>query len=535
MMDRRFAALLAAVTLLALTDAINGTLMMVNRAHFAGGLHATLDEAAWLNILYFAAKLAAFVIAAAVARRFGEAAVLRWSGVLLVASTAAASLPLDLAMLGACRFVQGATAALMLATAQALLFRDAPPRWVPLSQAVFALATVMAPTTLAPLAQGWVTDHGSWRLVFLAGVPFGLAGIGLALLVLPREATDQRIDVGSAALPHGLDPIGIALLTVASIATVFVLQEGNRHDWLHSPRIVQAGLLAGVALVLAAWRQRRRDGARQRRCDSPRWLQARLFRDPHFAFGFCVSFVAGFALFGSAFLLPAFALNVLRLSPTHAGDLLVSSAATASLGLLLGGALAQYTRVAPFKLIPLGIVLFMLAMAMLSYATAYSGLPDMTPPLLIRGFGLGLMFVSLTLVTLGGLPAALACQGAALFNFGRQFGGLIGIAFLQTYLHHRHGAARSALVQTLPVGMEAPLAAGSTESPLRQALSHADPAVAIAATLEPLLERQAGALAFNAGFLSLALLFVVAIPVLLAIKVALGRYASHAAGHTAAH
>ena len=523
MMDRRFAMLLAGVALLALTDAINGTLMMVNRAHFAGGLHATLDEAAWLNILYFAAKLAGFVIAAAVARRFGEAAVLRWSGVLLVASTMAASLPLDLATLGACRFVHGASAALMLATAQALLFRDAPPRWTPLSQAVFALATVMAPTTLAPLAQGWVTDHGSWRLVFLAGVPFGLAGVGLALLALRREPARQRGNVGGSALRPTLDPIDLALLIVASIAIVFVLQEGNRHDWLQAPQIVQAGLLAAATLLLAAWRQRRRESAR--------WLQVRLFRDPHFAFGFCVSFVAGFALFGSAFLLPAFALNVLRLSPTHAGNLLVSSAATASLGLLLGGALAQYTRVAPFKLIPLGIVLFMLAMGMLSYATAYSGLPDMTPPLLIRGFGLGLMFLSLTLVTLGGLPTELACQGAALFNFGRQFGGLIGIAFLQTYLHHRHAAARTALVQTLPVGVDAPLTAGSMESPLRQALSQVDPTVAMAATLEPLLERQAGALAFNAGFLSLAMLFVAAIPVLLAIKAALGRYACDTAAH----
>lgn len=526
MMARRFATLLAAATLLALTDAINSTLMMVNRAHFAGGLHATLDEAAWLNILYFAAKLAGFVIAAAVARSFGEAAVLRWSGGLLVASTMAASLPLDLATLGACRFVHGASAALMLATAQALLFRDAPPRWTPLSQAVFALATVMAPATLAPLAQGWVTDHGSWRLVFLAGVPFGLSGIGLALFALRREPAHARGNVGGSALPSTLDPIdplGIALLTIGSIATVFVLQEGNRHDWLRAPQIVQAGLLAAAALLLAAWRQYRRDGAR--------WLQAGLFRDPHFAFGFCVSFVAGFALFGSAFLLPAFALSVLRLSPTHAGDLLVSSAAAASAGLLLGGALAQYTRVAPFKLIPLGIVLFMLAMGMLAYATAYSGLPDMTPPLLIRGFGLGLMFISLTLVTLGGLPTELACQGAALFNFGRQVGGLIGIAFLQTYLHHRHAAARTALVQTLPVGADAPLAAGSMESPLRQALSQIDPTVAMVATLEPLLERQAGTLAFNAGFLSLAMLFIVAIPVLLAIKAALGRYAAGTTAH----
>src|SRR3546814_5533260 len=40
-----------------------------------------------------------------------------------------------------------------------------------------------------------------------------------------------------------------------------------------------------------------------------------VLRDAHFAFGFIVSFVAGGALFGSAYIIPAFALSVIDLGP----------------------------------------------------------------------------------------------------------------------------------------------------------------------------------------------------------------------------
>src|SRR3546814_17923190 len=52
-----------------------------------------------------------------------------------------------------------------------------------------------------------------------------------------------------------------------------------------------------------------------------------VLRDAPFAFGFIVSFVAGGALFGSAYIIPAFALSVIDLGPTHAGLLQLPGAA----------------------------------------------------------------------------------------------------------------------------------------------------------------------------------------------------------------
>src|SRR3546814_12657720 len=57
-----------------------------------------------------------------------------------------------------------------------------------------------------------------------------------------------------------------------------------------------------------------------------------VLRDAHFAFGFIVSFVAGGALFGSAYIIPAFALSVIDLGPTHTGLLQLPGAAVLGLG-----------------------------------------------------------------------------------------------------------------------------------------------------------------------------------------------------------
>src|SRR3546814_13079388 len=84
-----------------------------------------------------------------------------------------------------------------------------------------------------------------------------------------------------------------------------------------------------------------------------------VLRDAHFAFGFIVSFVAGGALFGSAYIIPAFALSVIDLGPTHAGLLQLPGAAVLGFGLLSVGSLIQFGKVPPMAFIPLGILCFM--------------------------------------------------------------------------------------------------------------------------------------------------------------------------------
>src|SRR3546814_20860559 len=76
----------------------------------------------------------------------------------------------------------------------------------------------------------------------------------------------------------------------------------------------------------------------------------------------------------------------------------------------------------------------------------------MTPPLLLRGLGLSFLFIPLTIVTLCDLRRPLIAHGVALFNVGRQVGGLVGIAGLSTYLDHQAALNRGILASYLAPG-----------------------------------------------------------------------------------
>ena len=58
------------------------------------------------------------------------------------------------------------------------------------------------------------------------------------------------------------------------------------------------------------------------------------------------------------------------------------------------------------------------------------------PAILTRGLGLGFLFLSITIIAFSNLDGRNLASGISLFNTGRQLGGLIGVAGLQTLLDH---------------------------------------------------------------------------------------------------
>src|SRR3546814_9178568 len=75
-------------------------------------------------------------------------------------------------------------------------------------------------------------------------------------------------------------------------------------------------------------------------------------------------------------------------------------------------------------------------MWMLSGSNGESVAADMMPAILLRGFVLGFLFLSITLIAFSKLPPASVAFGIGIFNIGRQLSGLIGIAVLQTSIDH---------------------------------------------------------------------------------------------------
>jgi DHA2 family multidrug resistance protein len=94
-----------------------------------------------------------------------------------------------------------------------------------------------------------------------------------------------------------------------------------------------------------------------------------------------------------------------------------------------------------------GMIIFFGFSVMLSQETLSSGMHDFFWPLILRGIGLGCLFVPLTTIALSGLKGKDIAQGAGLTNMIRQLGGSFGVALIATFIDRRNAYHRSVLVE----------------------------------------------------------------------------------------
>jgi len=416
----------------------------------------------------------------------------------------------------ALRMIQGFCGGTLLVAGQAIIFFAYPRSQQPVLQALFAMGAVVAPATIAPALQGWLIDSQSWAWIFFGVLPVALAAVGLLLIAdSPRQFTSERFP---------LDWIGLSLLSITFFCFTYVFNQGSRWRWFEEPRIVWLTLI-GTAALAAFLGQQAMSKARG-------VLDFSLFRSSDFSFAFIVSFVAGAALFGSAFLIPSFAVSVLAFTPTDAGQLLLPSGAFFAASLLVAAWLMQVRGAPPIATVPFGILMIMVAMWMLSGSTSESGADDMMAAILLRGFGLGFLFLSITLIAFSDLDDRSRASGIGLFNAGRQLGGLMGVAGLQTMIDHSVTSNATVLGASVTAGTPAVserLAAMSAMLVAR-GMDGVTAGRAAMALLGRAVTGQSTVIAFDTAFVSVALLFVVAAPVLVAIKIGFSRYASK---HTA--
>ncbi|NLT06654.1 MAG: DHA2 family efflux MFS transporter permease subunit [Solirubrobacterales bacterium] len=317
-------------------------------------------------------------------------------------------------MLIAARFIQGAGGALTAAVILGMIVTMFPE---PAEQAkaigVYGFVA-SAGGSIGLLAGGVLTDLISWHWIFFINLPVGILTAYLALRLV-----DGREGIG---FDKGADIPGAALLTAGVMLAVYAILGVAEEGWL-SVRTLGLGAI-GLALVAAFV-------ARQARIAQP-LMPLRLFRSRNVVGANLVMglFVAG--LFSMFFLGALYMQRVLGYEPLEVGLAFLPS--TVVMGMMsLGFAQRLNMRYGPRRV--LIVALFLIAAGLLLFArTPVDGsfIADILPPMLVLGFGAGMGFPSLMMLSMSGATPEDSGLASGLINTTTQVGGAIGLAVLAT-------------------------------------------------------------------------------------------------------
>lgn len=233
--------------------------------------------------------------------------------------------------------------------------------------------------------------------------------------------------------------------------------------------------------------------------------------------GVFFGFVQGFGLYASVFIIPVFCQSMLGYTSQQTGWLLMPGSIATGLMMPVVGMILKKKKVNPLILAALGFSAFVFFIWSLSGMNMQTNPDDFFWPLIIRGIGMGLLFIPLTTITLMDLENKDIPQGSALSNMMRQLGGSFGIAVMTTIISIRSVFHFSRLSENVSV-YNTPTVERMNAS-LGLFMSKGDaPAVAQSKALLSMngtVMKQAMILTYNDLFLIIGLFFAACIPLLL--------------------
>ena len=491
-------AVLITASLGAILEVIDVSIVNVALPHMQGTMGATLAEIGWVITGYSVANVIIIPLTAWLGRRFGRKTYFLFSLVLFIASSMLCGIATNLTMLVVARVLQGLGGGVLLANAQSVIFESFPPEKRSVAQAVFGLGVITGPA-IGPTLGGYLTDTLGWRWIFFINLPVGIISVLLAIIFLPSDHREEK-------QLERVDWAGIGLLTLGLGCLQALLEEGQKDDWFDSRFITTLAIVSGCAMVLFVWREMS--------VKHPA-VDLRVLRYRPVAAGSLYSVVLGAGLYGVIFAVPVFAQNYLHFNAMQTGNLLGPGAITSAFAMIL---LAKLTKfIDPRVLVAIGGVLTALVAFQLSTITPQTGTKDLFWPLVLRGGSSVMMFLPLSLATLGPIPRRDVPAASGLYNLTRQLGGSFGIAIITTVLARRQAFHEGVLSEKVSLFTQATrerfemLVAGFQSHTSSEFTAQQQALLALKGTIQA----QAGVLSYADVFRYVAAAFLLTLPLLI--------------------
>jgi EmrB/QacA subfamily drug resistance transporter len=276
---------LAILTLAGTAFALQQTLVVPALPTFQSEFDASPSWTAWVLTVFLLTASVATPILGKLGDQFGKERLLVISLSIFLAGCLGASLAWNLASLIGFRALSGAGGA-VFPLSFSIIRDEFPPEKVKvgigLLSAVFGVGG-----GLGIVCSGLIIDHTSWRVLFLAGaIP-----VAVAIVLVHRFVPESPVKS-----PGRVDVIGALLLSAGLVAMLVALTEGEGWGWT-STRTLSLG--GAAAALLVAW------GLVELRVSEPMVDMRMLARRPVLLTN-VTTLIAGFAMFGTFVLVPAF-------------------------------------------------------------------------------------------------------------------------------------------------------------------------------------------------------------------------------------
>lgn len=419
--------------LCALLEIVDTTIVNVAMNDMKGSLGVSLTDIAWVVTAYAIANVIVVPMTSWLSQQFGRRNYFAASIIIFTVASFLCGNSTTLWEIILFRFIQGLGGGALLVTSQTIITESYPIEKRGVAQAIYGMGVIVGPTLGPPLG-GYIVDNFSWPFIFYINVPIGIIATILTLMYVrsPRYAEKSKL--------HEIDFAGIILLAIAVGSLQYVLEHGQQDDWFENSTILTLSITSILGFICFVWRELT--------CDKP-IVNLRVLKDSNLAIGTILSFILGFGLYGSTFIIPIYTQSILGWTATDAGMLLVPSSIMTALMMPFIARMLQ-RGVPPKYLVSAGFFIFFVysfwAHNVLSPDT---GSEHFFWPLVVRGVGLGLLFVPITTLSLSNLRNKQIGEGAAFTGMMRQLGGSFGIALITTFISRWSVNHRLALVSHL--------------------------------------------------------------------------------------
>ncbi len=488
----------------ALLEIVDTTIVNVALNDMKGNLGATLNEIGWVITAYAIGNVIIVPMTSWLSAQFGRRNYFAASIIIFTICSFLCGNASGIWQLVFFRFLQGLGGGALLVTSQTIITESYPPEKRGMAQAIYGLGVIIGPTLGPPLG-GYIVEHFSWPYIFYINIPIGIVATLLTLQFVrsPKYAEKKRASE--------VDWLGMALLAISVGSLQYVLERGQEDDWFASSTITALAVTAVLGVFFFIWRELT--------AKNP-IVELRVLGNTNLRVGTILSFIMGFGLYGSTFIIPLYLQSTLGWTAQQAGELMIPAALTTAFMMPMIGRMIQ-KGVSQQFLVAIGMFIFCIfSFWGYNILTPDTGRNSFLWMLIVRGLGMGLLFIPITTLSLSTLKGQQIGQGASFTGMMRQLGGSFGIALITTFMAHQNTVHRSALVTHIQA--DNPYVQQRVHNMQQNYINHGmSPDVALQSaykSLDYMVMKQASVLSYMDVFLYLALMFLICIPFVLIVK-----------------